>query len=402
MLIFDTPFLRSFFACNNERKRLLRINKVTQKIIKGDTNMKKALVIALCLLMAFSMVACNNATETAGSGQATQNQETNEAETRIVLDASGNEVEIAKDVKKVVNLWNSANEIIVQLGAEDIMVGGSSFLQSRPWMTHIFPGAKDVEVISDGQTANVEKILEIDPDVIISVAGRADALKEIGEPVVELTGGKSADELMEQMNIVAKALGSKYEENAEAFFTYFNKNLDLVEKVAAMVPEEEKIVVLHGTTSSTTIDKSVVGSLFETANVTNAFAGSETTEISYEQIIAANPDVIIVAQGNHAEYEKFMTDPLYADVSAVKNNRVHINPAGMFYWDAFSGEMSLEILWMAKTFYPDYFKDVDLAEETKYFYKTFLDYEMTDEEVQYLYEGKGPNGEWQDSGKKSK
>lgn len=362
--------------------------------------MKKVLAIVLSFLMVFSMVACTSEPEETEVVQESEEGDVNEVkedefDTRIVVDASGNEVEVPKEVTKVVNLWNSANEIIIQLGAGEILVGGSSFLQTRPWMTHIFPGANDVEVISDGKTANVEKILEIDPDVIISVAGRADTLKEIGEPVVELTGGKSAEELMEQMSIVAEALGEEYEKNAEAFFEYFNKNLELVEEVSSQIPEEEKIVVLHGSTSTTTVEDSVVGSLLKTANVTNAFAGSEGSEISYEQIIAADPDVILVAQGNHAEYEKFMTDPLYSDVSAVKNNRVHINPAGMFYWDAFSGEMALEILWMAKTFYPEHFEDIDLAEETKSFYKIFLDYEMTDEEVQYLYEGKGPNGEWQ-------
>lgn len=359
--------------------------------------MKKLLSLILCSIIMIGLVGCGASNKDSANNESKKVEKNKEEtpKTRVVTDANGNEIEIPNEVTKVVNLWNSANEIIFQLGGGDLMVGGSSFLQSRPWMTHINPKAEEIKVVSDGGTANNEAILALDPEAIISVAGRADSLKELGEPVVELTGGNTYEELMEQIEIVAKVLGPKYEENANTYFEYFNKNLDLAREKSAKIPEEEQLVVLHGTTSEATLDDSLTGSLMKELNMKNAFAGATGSEISYEQILAANPDVIIVSTGNHAEYEKFMTDPLYANLKAVKNNKVFINPAGMFYWDAFSGEAALQVLWFGQTVYPEYFKDADLNKETKYFYKTFLNYEMTDQEIDYLYEGKGPNGEWQ-------
>ena len=314
---------------------------------------------------------------------------------RVVIDSKGNHVEIPYKVTKVVNLWNSANEILIQLGAGDIFVGGSMHLRKRPWMTRIFPKAKNIAVISQGGAANTEAVLALDPDFTLSIAGRADALIEIGEPVIQLGVEGTVEGLLKQIGMIAEALGPEYQANAEKFFTYFRSNLRYVAQKTADIPDNEKVRVLHGATSSTVIDESLLGNLLNLINVKNAFQKTKSRTISYEGILKANPEVIIVATGRYKEYEKFMTDSIYADVTAVKNRKVFINPSGMFLWDAFSGEIALEVLWLAKTIYPSKFRELDMHKEVRKFYKLYFDYAMSDSEITYLLAGKGPDGQWQ-------
>ena len=75
-----------------------------------------------------------------------------------------------------------------------------------------------------------------------------------------------------------------------------------------------------------------------------------------------------------------------------KTKKVYVNPAGVFSWDRYGAEGALQILWAAKTLHPELFKDVDIAAETKKFYKEFLHYDLSDKEVGYILNGLDPEG----------
>ena len=90
--------------------------------------------------------------------------------------------------------------------------------------------------------------------------------------------------------------------------------------------------------------------------------------------------------------EKIYENNAYAVTNAVKNKRVYVTPAGVFSWDRYGAEGALQILWVAKTLHPEIFKDIDIAAETKKFYKEFLHYELSDDEVNYILNGLDPTG----------
>ncbi len=68
----------------------------------------------------------------------------------------------------------------------------------------------------------------------------------------------------------------------------------------------------------------------------------------------------------------------------MKNAKVYQNPSGAFLWDRYGAEEALQIKWAAKTIQPDLFKNIDIAAETKSFYKTFLNFSLTDDQVQKI------------------
>ncbi|WP_345943217.1 hypothetical protein [Campylobacter concisus] len=52
----------------------------------------------------------------------------------------------------------------------------------------------------------------------------------------------------------------------------------------------------------------------------------------------------------------------------------------------------MQILWAAKILHPEIFKDIDIAAETKKFYKEFLHYELSNDEINYILNGLDPTG----------
>ncbi|MEG2717773.1 MAG: ABC transporter substrate-binding protein, partial [Eubacterium sp.] len=73
---------------------------------------------------------------------------------------------------------------------------------------------------------------------------------------------------------------------------------------------------------------------------------------------------------------------------------VYRNPQGIFQWDRFGSESALQVLWVAKTLYPDKFTDIDMKKETISFYKEYLNYDLSDEYADAILAGKNaPTGE---------
>src|SRR5262249_51926502 len=106
-------------------------------------------------------------------------------------------------------------------------------------------------------------------------------------------------------------------------------------------------------------------------------------EISIEQLLIWDPDVIIVG-ATVPEVEQLKADPRWAKLKAVQNGRIYVNPKGVFPWDRYGPEETLQVQWAAKTLHPDLFKDVDVEAELKAFYKTFFRYDLTDDDVRSI------------------
>ena len=137
---------------------------------------------------------------------------------------------------------------------------------------------------------------------------------------------------------------------------------------------------------------SLIGEWMKLAGAKNSLDGVENLKnISLEQIIASQPDYIIIGGADAQKgVDAIKADAAWADVPAVKNGKIIKNPVGTFNWDRYSAEEALQILWAAKLFHPEKFSDVDLVKETREFYSTFYGYNLTEDEAQRIINGQGP------------
>jgi len=108
-----------------------------------------------------------------------------------------------------------------------------------------------------------------------------------------------------------------------------------------------------------------------------------------EQIYEWDPDIILITN-----FSAYLPEDLYnnsieghdwSNVSAVKNGQVYKFPLGMYRWFPPASDTPLVLTWLAKTIQPELFADVDMDAEIKDFYKEHYGAELTDEDVQQIY-----------------
>ena len=100
--------------------------------------------------------------------------------------------------------------------------------------------------------------------------------------------------------------------------------------------------------------------------------------INDEQVIVYNPDVIIT--NTQEGLQKILTNPTFKQIKAVKDKRIFVQPRGTgTLWGG--TEAALQVLWMAKTLYPNEFKDVDMRAKVREFYKRFYSYDLSEDEL---------------------
>ena len=110
--------------------------------------------------------------------------------------------------------------------------------------------------------------------------------------------------------------------------------------------------------------------------------GDSWVDISYEQLIAMNPDVIIIPTNNMANGQPDFTaadviaDEQLKDITAVKNGAVYNMPTGFEAWDSPVPSGVLGMLWITAKLHPEVYTMDEFAADATDFYKTFYGFDM--------------------------
>jgi iron complex transport system substrate-binding protein len=203
------------------------------------------------------------------------------------------------------------------------------------------------------------------------------------------------DGLRKDIEITAEVLGGDAVDIAKEWQDYLDANIKLVEDRMKDIKEEERVKVLHiaSSDSFTKVDgrKCIVDEWIKLAGGVNALdKEGNLIDVTMEEIVAADPEVIIMGVGAASAVEQLMADEAWSGITAVKNKAVYANPNGVFSWDRYSGEEALQVLWAAKQFNPDKFEDIDIVKETQDFYMQFYGYELTEDEAKRILNGEDP------------
>lgn len=348
---------------------------------------KSMAVMVLLLLIPMILVGCgNNKTNVQVQTPAKQ----------TITDMMGNKVEIPVEVKRLGDSWQAHNEVVAMLGAGDRIVATIHTPQSRPWLFKVVPAMNNAVQTFDANGVKIEELLKTKPDLVFVSQGdkSAKTITEAGIPVVEFKTFTNYDELKELFKFTATMLGEDAKKRADLYASYLDSKIKMLTDVTSKIPEDKKPKVLHITSlSPLSVDgnATIINSWIEVAGGINAAkeTSGNMVKVNMEQVLKWNPDVIII--GNTVkDWDKVLTDPEWANISAIKAKKVYLNPDGAFYWDRYGAEEALQIQWAAKLLNPDKFPDLDIAKETKTFYKTFFSYDLTDDDVQLILKGLPP------------
>ncbi|CUX20565.1 ABC transporter substrate-binding protein [Clostridium sp. C105KSO13] len=106
-------------------------------------------------------------------------------------------------------------------------------------------------------------------------------------------------------------------------------------------------------------------------NAAADLTGTGWADISYEQLIAYNPDMIVLISDADYSVEDVLNDGQLAGIKAVQNGAVYQMPKGYEAWDSPVPATILGSLWLAAVIVPDAYSQDDFVKEAETFYKEF-------------------------------
>lgn len=352
-------------------------------------------IFILALLSIFLITGCSNSTV---------NKKTEEApKTQTITDASGKTVEVPLKIEKIGDAWQAHNEVLCMLGSGNKIVSTILTEKMRPWLYKINPQMKNTATVFEANSVNTEELLKTKPDIVFTPLNdkSADKVSELGIPAVQLNF-TNFNELKDCFKLTGSILGDDAKKKADDYISYLDDKLDAITSITSKIPKEQKPKVLHVTSlSPITIDGSntIINAWIEAAGGINAAGdvSGNNKEVSMEQVLQWNPDIIILSSNTlmkvsngQKNIDQILSDKAWQQVNALKNNKVYFNPDGAFYWDRYSAEEALQIQWAAKIINPDKFQNIDIVKETRNFYKTFLNYDLSEEEANKIINDEPP------------
>lgn len=355
---------------------------------------KQLIAVTIMSAMIISTVAGCSSSKTNQAG--TTNSGTEQTTTRTIKDQDGTEVELPNEVTKIADLWHANNQIVLLLGGADKLVATTDNVKKIKWFAKVYPRIGQVEAPLSGNDIQTEELMALKPDVVISSTdAQIQAARNAGLKAVKVMF-QNFDQMRDTIKITAQVIGPDAEKKADEYLKYLDENISYVAEHTKNVSEEKKPKVLHIVDGSDVLKvdgkKSMIDEWINLAGGVNAIdAEGNMITVTMEDIIKSNPDVIIIG-GNASRkgIETIENDPAWSTINAVKNKKIYSNPVGTFNWDRYSAEEALQILWAAKTLYPDLFQDLDLDKKTQDFYKEFLNYDLTKDDAERIINGLDP------------
>ncbi|MDO8614157.1 MAG: ABC transporter substrate-binding protein [Dehalococcoidia bacterium] len=218
----------------------------------------------------------------------------------------------------VASLSAGHTEVLYAIGAGDQVAAVDN--------TSDCPAVADGLPHVDAFNPSVEAIVALNPDLVLlffDPSGLASDLRQLGVPVLFLETPDSVDSALGQITLLGRATG--HESQAAALVRSMQERIDAVERSVsgARAPS-----VYHeiDNTYYTAGPGSFVGDLYDKLHARNiaASTGEAFPQLSAEAIIAASPDVIILADEDAGESpDTVAARPGWSQVNAVVNQRVY-------------------------------------------------------------------------------
>jgi len=316
-----------------------------------------------------------------------------EPATRVLTDRQGAQVAVPSAPQRIADLWFAHNELVVMLGGADRIAATVVRPRNQPWMFRLAPTLNRA-VGLDNVIPNAETLLAARTDLAFypSSAKVRTILQQAGIPAMAMQFEDFAG-LRETVRLTAAALNTDdARDRATRYVASLDDRVAQIRAVTDPLPEARRPHVLHiYTLHPLRVDGrgTIIDEWIRTAGGTNAASLSGVQKpVTIEQIVAWNPDVIILG-GNAGVFDPESDGGVWHGIAAVQAGRVLRNPAGVFPWDRYGSEALLQVSWAAEHLHPDLFPD-DMAARIRDFYSTWFGYAVTDDDVRRILAAQPP------------
>ena len=350
---------------------------------------KRAIALALCLVMMLSLLPVfGHAAESDGG-------------VRQITDMAGRTMTVPAQIESVFST-GPVSAIYLYTIVPDKLLGWNYELNDIE-KSIILPEYHSIPNFGMGSAINYEAVIAANPTIALNVGTINDAMiadsdklaQTLGIPVVCVDGDLYA--APEAYRFLGQLFG--VEETAEKLAVYAEETFSAI--ASMNVPEDQKVRLYYGN-GEDSLETAPAGSshaqIIDLVGAVNAaqleLGDGSRVQISAEQLLAWDPDVIIVNGEPKADLpgssaaDAIKNDPTYATLTAVIEDKVYGTPNAPFSWfDRPPGpNRIIGLRWLSGLIYPEYL-NFDVDDEVKAFFSLFYHVDLTDEQLVKLYNG---------------
>lgn len=317
---------------------------------------------------------------------------------RQITDQLGRQVTLPDRVERVVVLQHQTLNLLVQLDAADQMVGILSSWKKQLGADYVRLAPRLVQLPMPGDLTqvNIESLLSLRPQVVF-VANYAPPemigqIEKSGIPVVAISlredsPGEEAkinpamdnedraynNGLRQGIRLIGEVV-NRQKQAAELISYTFGQRERLDQRLTALPQDRRTRVYMANPELTTYGSGKYTGLMMSHAGAINVAAATIQgyKQVSMEQVLSWNLEVIFVQHRYPDVAIAIVQDPAWQAIDAVKNRRVYLMPEYAKAWGYPMPEaLAIGELWMAKTLYPQRFSDIDMQRAADDYYRRF-------------------------------
>ncbi|MFU2315646.1 ABC transporter substrate-binding protein [Rahnella sp. PCH160] len=317
---------------------------------------------------------------------------------RQITDQLGRQVTIPDQVDRVVVLQHQTLNLLVQLDATKDIVGVLNNWQQQlgSGYVRLAPSLEKTPVVGDLTSVNLESVVALHPQVVFvtnyAPQEMIDQISQTGIAVVAVSLRDDPKGEEHKMNPVLPDEDRAYSEGlkkgiqligevvnrqkqAQSLIDYTFAQRQLTGTRLKTIPADQRIRTYMANPDLTTYGSGkYTGLMMSHAGAFNVAAATVKgyKQVSLEQVIVWNPQVIFVQDRYPEVVSQISNDPKWQSIDAVKNHRVYLMPEYAKAWGYPMPEaLAIGELWMAKKLYPQKFADIDMQKQANAYYQRF-------------------------------
>lgn len=334
------------------------------------------LIVLIIILSIVMITGCTQKSDNTSVSSMSNNTASRDV---IITQSDGSQVILQKEAERIIVANGDAAEILILLGAEDRIVGGTDSTLNEPSLKSFMP--KTAKNLGGWLTPDLETILTLNPDVIITYQDykpeNLDQLLSTNISVIQLNC-YDLQTLYSDVRSLGNLTGKQKE--AEEYISFLERTIGLVsERIPSIERGKWPDVYFESYYDYTTSGMGSTNQVLLDYSGGNNIAVDnppDVLKITPEWIISKNPDVVIkvisaynVQYENYSEFrENIIKRTGMESTSAVQNDEIYtINSQYIYGPRLFAG-----VMYFAKIFHPELFKDLNPDEVLEEYSKKFM------------------------------
>lgn len=342
--------------------------------------MKRTLTLLLSLALLLSASGCARtapqapAASSAASSAPGGEQTFPDRYPMTLTDQAGRTVTLQKEPERIVSGYYISTSLLIALDRQDKLVGVEAKADKRNIYRLSAPELMDLPNVGSAKEFDLEGCAALEPDLVIlplRLESAAATLEELGIPVL-LINPEDEALLDEAVSLVAQATGSL--DRAQALSDFSSTQESRLEETLKGTACPRVYLAGNSSLLSTAGGRMYQSDLIRRAggeNVAGDIEDAYWVEVDYEQVLAWDPEYIILASDASYTCEDVLSDPNLAGCAAVVNGNVYQMPDKAESWDSPVPSGILGSVWLANVLHPDLVKQESCDNVIEKYYETF-------------------------------